>query len=84
MCSMEPSTSYQLEVVHDNDSDVEWKDVTWEAEMDLSAHLYWPRHRSAANDMRIPAVAYFHDAGSGLFFLGSVKAHRRSNHTDCR
>jgi hypothetical protein len=71
---MEPSMSYQLEVVHDNDSDVEWKDVTWEAEMDLSA----------ANDMRIPAVAYFHDAGSGLFFLGSVKAHRRSNHTDCR
>jgi acetyl esterase/lipase len=69
--SAEPPASYQPEVVHDDGSGVEWKDVTWEPEMDLSARLYRPRHLGAANDARIPVVAYFHGAGSGFFCLGS-------------
>ncbi|GJN10208.1 hypothetical protein PR202_ga28285 [Eleusine coracana subsp. coracana] len=50
----EPPASFQADVVTDDDSGVEWKDVTWEPEMDLSARLsYRPRH-----DARIPVVAY--------------------------
>ncbi|OEL18785.1 putative carboxylesterase 15 [Dichanthelium oligosanthes] len=57
----------------DDDSGVEWKDVTWEREHDLNARLYRPCHLGAANDAQIPVVAYFHGggAGGGFFCLGS-------------
>jgi acetyl esterase/lipase len=57
----------------DDGSGVEWKDVTWSREHDLNARLYRPRHLGAANDARIPVVAYFHGggAGGGFFCLGS-------------
>nr|CAB3451981.1 unnamed protein product [Digitaria exilis] len=57
----------------DDDSGVEWKDVTWHREHDLNARLYRPGHLGAANDARIPVVAYFHGggAGGGFFCLGS-------------
>ncbi|KAL6880187.1 hypothetical protein ACP4OV_011752 [Aristida adscensionis] len=52
----------------EDDCGVEWKDVTWQPEHDLNARLYRPRHLGAANDARLPAVAYFHGGG---FCLGS-------------
>ncbi|KAF8732219.1 hypothetical protein HU200_016194 [Digitaria exilis] len=57
----------------DDDSGVEWKDVTWHREHDLNARLYRPGHLGAANDARIPVVAYFHGGGApaGFFCLGS-------------
>lgn len=54
--------------VPDDGCGVEWKDVTWEPEHDLNARLYRPRHLGAANDARIPVVAYFHGGG---FCIGS-------------
>ncbi|CAN6209385.1 unnamed protein product [Urochloa humidicola] len=56
-----------------DDLGVEWKDVTWRREHDLNARLYRPRHLGAANDARIPVVAYFHGGGAaaGFFCLGS-------------
>ncbi|GJN24579.1 hypothetical protein PR202_gb12328 [Eleusine coracana subsp. coracana] len=69
----EPPASFQADTIADDDSGVEWKDVTWEPEMDLSARLYRPRHLGASNDARIPVMAYFHGAGgaAGFFCLGS-------------
>ncbi|KAJ1287833.1 hypothetical protein BS78_02G041200 [Paspalum vaginatum] len=47
---------------------VEWKDVTWEPAHGLNARLYRPRHLGAANDARLPVLAYFHGGG---FCFGS-------------
>ncbi|RCV09559.1 hypothetical protein SETIT_2G039500v2 [Setaria italica] len=49
-----------------DDCGVEWKDVTWEPEHGLNVRLYRPLR--AANDARIPVVAYFHGGG---FCIGS-------------
>ncbi|KAL6647016.1 hypothetical protein ACP70R_014453 [Stipagrostis hirtigluma subsp. patula] len=54
--------------VPEDDCGVEWKDVAWAPEHDLNARLYRPRHLGAANDARIPVVAYFHGGG---FCIGS-------------
>jgi acetyl esterase/lipase len=63
--SAEPA--FPVDVPEDN-CGVEWKDVTWDAQHDLNARLYRPRHLGAANDARIPVVAYFHGGG---FCIGS-------------
>ncbi|KAK1681743.1 hypothetical protein QYE76_042591 [Lolium multiflorum] len=54
--------------VPDGDLGVEWRDVTYNQEHDLNARLYQPRHLGAANDGRLPVVAYFHGGG---FCIGS-------------
>jgi acetyl esterase/lipase len=54
--------------VPDGDLGVEWRDVTYNQEHDLNARLYQPRHLGAANDARLPVVAYFHGGG---FCIGS-------------
>lgn len=54
--------------VPEDECGVEWRDVTYEPENDLNARLYCPRHLGAANDARLPVVAYFHGGG---FCLGS-------------
>lgn len=66
--SAEPSALFPVDVVPEDDCGVEWKDVTWDLEHDLNARLYRPRHLGAANDARIPVVAYFHGGG---FCIGS-------------
>jgi acetyl esterase/lipase len=63
--SAEPA--FPVDVPEDN-CGVEWKDVTWDAQHDLNARLYRPRQMGAANDARIPVVAYFHGGG---FCIGS-------------
>ena len=60
--------AFLVDIVPEDDYGVEWKDVTWDAQHDLNARLYRPRHLGAANDARIPVVAYFHGGG---FCIGS-------------
>jgi acetyl esterase/lipase len=57
-----------LRDIPDGDLGVEWRDVTYDQEHDLNARLYRPRHLGAANDARLPVVAYFHGGG---FCFGS-------------
>jgi acetyl esterase/lipase len=60
--------AFPVDVPDDEDCGVEWKDVTWDRQHDLNARLYRPGHLGAANDARIPVVAYFHGGG---FCIGS-------------
>ncbi|OEL18784.1 hypothetical protein BAE44_0020195 [Dichanthelium oligosanthes] len=64
--STEPA--FTVEIQDDADCGVEWKDVTWEPEHGLNARLCRPRLLGAANDARMPVVAYFHGGG---FCIGS-------------
>uniref|UniRef100_A0A0E0E7Q1 Alpha/beta hydrolase fold-3 domain-containing protein n=1 Tax=Oryza meridionalis TaxID=40149 RepID=A0A0E0E7Q1_9ORYZ len=64
--SAEPA--FHVDLPDGADAAVEWKDVAYDAEHDLNARLYRPRHLGAANDARVPVVAYFHGGG---FCIGS-------------
>ncbi|KAF0907942.1 hypothetical protein E2562_022328 [Oryza meyeriana var. granulata] len=64
--SAEPA--FHVDVPDDADAAVEWRDATYDAERDLNGRLYRPRHLGAANDARVPVVAYFHGGG---FCIGS-------------
>ena len=65
--SAEPEEVFLVDVP-DGDLGVEWRDVTYDPDHDLNARLYRPRHLGAANDARLPVVAYFHGGG---FCVGS-------------
>lgn len=66
--SAEPPALFSAVDVSEDECGVEWKDVTWDPAHGLNARLYRPRHLGAANDARIPVVAYFHGGG---FCIGS-------------
>ena len=55
--------------IPEDECGVEWKDVAWTRDHGgLNARLYRPRHLGAANDARLPVLAYFHGGG---FCFGS-------------